>query len=331
MDLQVRSMSPSFDYFFNSVSQTIVVTIPQTPGNPPTPSDGHRTGVRPTGAYWGASPEQIDVLSGNVNFTVQSLKAVSRTGWGAGFNLNYNSQNWRQDSGGIWNLAEDVGYGYGWRLMAGSITPIWANQTTFSYYSFTDATGAQYRLDRQSGSLWSSAESVYVSYDSESNKLYFRDGSYWVMRCTSATSEADSGTLYPTIMEDTNGNQILITYKPGAGLGGTNSSARISQIQDVRALYMFSYNSDSPNHLTSISNNVGTAESYTLGYTPFTLQAPFSPYTTYGTVSKLDNVYFNTTGQQYWFNYSSDNSGAVTSVGLPNGGGLAWAYQNVTY
>jgi hypothetical protein len=98
-------------------------------------------------------------------------------------------------------------------------------------------------------------------------------------------------------MEDTNGNQILITYKPGAGLGGTNSSARISQIQDVRALYSFSYNSDSPNHLTGISNNVGTAESYTFSYSTFTLQAPFSPYTTYGTVSKLNNVFFNTTGQ----------------------------------
>jgi hypothetical protein len=47
---------------------------------------------------------------------------IGRGGWGVGLNLTYNSQNWRSDPGGIWNLGHDVGYGYGWRLLAGAIT-----------------------------------------------------------------------------------------------------------------------------------------------------------------------------------------------------------------
>jgi len=51
-----------YDRFFNSVSQTINITVPPLPGAPPNPPDGRRVGVRSTGAYWGASTEQIDVL-----------------------------------------------------------------------------------------------------------------------------------------------------------------------------------------------------------------------------------------------------------------------------
>ena len=298
-------------------------------------------GVRSTGAYWGASPEQIDVLSGNLNYTIPLLKAMGRTGWGAQFSLTYNSQNWRQDSGGIWNMGEDVGYGYGRKLIAGSLTPIWADQYTLYYYSFVDATGAKYRLSQNNGGIWTSAESIYVTFNANTNTLYFRDGSFWVMGCTSAISEPDSGTLYPTTMEDTNGNQIIVTYQPGAGLGGngclpgyncpTNSSARISKIQDVRGYYYFAYNSDTPNHLTSINNSIGTAEAYTFQYGTISLQAPFSPYTSHGTVAALSVVQLTSNSQTYSFTYTSDNSGALQSSTLPNGGALTWSYQNVTY
>jgi hypothetical protein len=196
------------DYFFNPTSETMTITVPPLPGAPPTPPDGRRVGVRSTGAYWGASTEQIDVLSGNVNYTVPLVKAQGRTGWSVGFSLAYNSQNWRHDSGGIWNLGEDVGYGYGQKLLAGSLTPIWADQYTLYYYSFVDSTGAEYRLNQNNGGIWTSSESIYVTYDSTANRIYFRDGSYWVLGCTSATSEPDSGTMYPTTMEDTNGTKL---------------------------------------------------------------------------------------------------------------------------
>ncbi len=99
----------AYDYHYNNTwSSTFAVTTPPSGG-----VDPRRVGVRPTGAYWGASPEQIDVLSGNLSYSVPLLKAQGRNGWGVGFALSYNSQNWRKDSGGTWELGRDVGYGYG--------------------------------------------------------------------------------------------------------------------------------------------------------------------------------------------------------------------------
>ena len=54
---------------------TINVTVPPT-----TQPDQRRIGVRPTGAYWGAAGEQIDLLSGNLNFSVPLFQAMGR-GW----------------------------------------------------------------------------------------------------------------------------------------------------------------------------------------------------------------------------------------------------------
>lgn len=48
----------------------------------PAPLDTRRIGVRPTGSYWGAGGEQIDVASGNLNYAVPLIRALSRSGWG---------------------------------------------------------------------------------------------------------------------------------------------------------------------------------------------------------------------------------------------------------
>ena len=77
---------------------------------------------------------------------------------------------------------------------------------------------------------------MYAEYDSGAKRLYFTDGTFWQFDNTSAGTEEDSGTAYPTLMQDTNGNQILIRYKPGYGASWNNSSARIDQIEDVRAV-----------------------------------------------------------------------------------------------
>lgn len=68
---------------------------PNTTVNVTTPplyqGDIWRTGVRPSGNYWGSMGENIDLLSGNLNFNLPLLKAQSR-GFGATFTLSYNSQ-----------------------------------------------------------------------------------------------------------------------------------------------------------------------------------------------------------------------------------------------
>src|SRR5947207_1822664 len=71
-------------------------------------------------------------------------------GGAATFMLSYNSQNWRQDGGMWWNLGKDSGMGYGWRLQAGSIMPVYY-LGEIRYCIFVDATGAEYRMDNYGG------------------------------------------------------------------------------------------------------------------------------------------------------------------------------------
>jgi hypothetical protein len=338
------------DYHGNSTSTNFSVTTPHVgtwcsvgpngqingPCASATP-DGRRTGIVPTGAYWGGGNENIDVLSGNLNFSLPLLKAMGRTSWGVPFNLVYNSQNWRQDSGGAWNYGYDVGYGYGWKLLAGSITPIWnPGGFTANYYLYTDSTGAQYRLDQNNGNIWSSKQSVYVWFDANTNILHFRDGSFWNFACISAGTEPDSGVMYPTLMEDTNGNQILIRYQQAASWA--NSSARITQIEDVRATgrsatvyatYDFTYNNDSPHHLTSISNSIGTGEAYGFSYSGG--QSLYSPMSSqyFGTVAWLSSAVITNLTATHMFSYNS--SGELTNVTLPYGGYLAYDYTTTNY
>ena len=99
--------------------------------------------------------------------------------------LNYNSQSWRQDSAGTWLLGQDVGYGFGWKLQAGSLIAVWAG-SSIDHYLFTDASGAEYRLSVNTGGVWTSQEGVYIAYDSNANRIYNTDGSFWYMGCESA-------------------------------------------------------------------------------------------------------------------------------------------------
>ena len=63
--------------------------------------------------------------------------------------------------------------------------------------------------------VWTSRESIYVEYVAAQRKLYFTDGSFWEMNAESSGTEQDAGTLYPTKMQDTNGNNIVLAYKIG--------------------------------------------------------------------------------------------------------------------
>jgi len=76
----------------------------------------------------------------------------------------------------------------------------------------------QYHLNQNSGGIWTSEESIYIYYDSNLGNPHFTDGSFWVMGCTSAGTECDAGTMYPTVMEDSNGNQVTISYNEGLGV-----------------------------------------------------------------------------------------------------------------
>jgi RHS repeat-associated protein len=314
------------DLAYNYVSPTTVTVVTPAAGA----VDPRRVGVRPDGAYWGGAGEQIDALSGNLNFSSPLLKAMGRGGWSVPFGLSYNAQQWRQDGGGTWNLGRDVGYGYGWKLQAGSITPYWAGYYTIDHYLYVDSTGAQYRLDQNNNNIWTSKETgVYVEYDANANKLYFPDGSFWVMGAVSSGLEQDAGTQYPTSMEDTNGNQITVLYDYGAGVMTPNSSARIASIQDVRTgQYTFGFVGTGLPHLDHISNTLGTAENYHFTIPLASLSDPFAG-ASFGSAGALQTLSQDGTGLTRTFSY--DGSGEMTQVVLPYGGSLQWGYRSFTY
>jgi RHS repeat-associated protein len=294
--------------------------------------DPRRVGVQATGAYWGGAGEQIDLISGNLNFSVPLVTAKGRGGWSVTFRLSYNSQMWRRDPNGEWLFGQDVGYGLGWKLLAGAVTPIWS-EGQIAYYLFTDASGAEYRLDRNTGNVWTSVQGIYVAYNANNNRLQFPDGTFWTMGCQSSGGETDAGTLYPTQMQDTNGNYLKVDYAWGAGSGGANTSARITGIHDSRStwgspVFQFQY-SQQNGHLTAITNVIYTPETYT--FTHLSGQPLVSPFTStsFGSTTVLQSV--STTGLGIATNFQYANTGEMTQMTTPLGGVLQWSYRGFTY
>ncbi len=71
------------DFHLNDSSQTTFqVTTPPADAIEP-----RRVGVRPLGSYWGAGGEQIDMLSGNLNFSLPLASAMGRNGASLAFRL----------------------------------------------------------------------------------------------------------------------------------------------------------------------------------------------------------------------------------------------------
>ncbi|MBA2303740.1 MAG: hypothetical protein H0W08_14035 [Acidobacteria bacterium] len=64
---------------------------------------------------------------------------------------------------------------------------------------------------------------------------------------------------------------------------------------------------------------------------PTTLQAPFLPFTSFGSTKFLQSVEQVATGLTHAFTYSSGNSGELTRVTLPYSSVLEWEYADFTY
>ena len=320
-----------------SALTTIPITVPAAMAR-----DARQVGIRPTGSYWGARGEQIDMRSGNLNFTYPLIEAMSR-GWSLPIALIYNSQNWRLDNAGnTWKLGADVGFGFGWKMEAGSLTPFYSNYTTLQFYRFSDASGATYRLDQNNNGIWTSKESVYVTCDANRQRLYFNNGMFWVMGSISAGTEPDAGSMYPTLAQDSNGNRIQLEYRPGVGVSWINSSARLAKIYDVRPginppgnpTFLFTYNNDVTPHLVSVANAIGSKDSFGLSYAgPVTLAAPFGNAAAgaFGSAATLSSVLNNAVNLTTAFDYDAGNTGELTKVTFPYGGTLRWQYGDAAY
>ena len=292
-----------------------------------------RVGRRHNGVYWGHGPEKIDLLSGNLNLTVPLIHAQSR-GVSAIAALSYNSQLGVGSASGTQWIATDLGTGFGWGLRIASIVPV-LNDGTITGYTYVDAHGSEYVLTK-SGSVWVSLNGHYFTWDPASATVKHASGNMLVFSCTSSAGEPDAGALYPTLIQDTNGNQVIVQYQAGYLGQGSDSSSRITSISDARAAisgsdqsYSFAYSNDRLPRLLSISSHLPTGESYNFNYAQ---QALSSPYAEDGSKSKTVSTLVSVTcasGQANNFVYNP--YGEVTSAVLGDGGTLAWAYVTVQF
>ena len=127
---------------------------------PPNPAPFQKT------VFYGANfaGEQIDPLTGNLNYTLPVLLIQSSPHWKTPLLLSYNSQIWRADSRSVHSSAVDIGYGYGWNLRFGAIQPI-DNSSGTQSYAFLDESGAAHALQLSNSSgLWT-VPSQGLSYD----------------------------------------------------------------------------------------------------------------------------------------------------------------------
>jgi RHS repeat-associated protein len=320
-----------------------------TATTPPAASvDPRRTGISPTSATWGALGANVDLLSGNVNFNLPLLKAQARGGWGVTFSLNHDTQSWKKEGSVVWNYGRDIGYGHGWKLLAGSVTRYFSGTGVTSHIIFTDSTGTDYRLDRKVDAQGNTSATVTGYWAASSSNFYgifhedwntyrmkFPDGSFWEFGSHAAGYEGDLGTAYPTLFQDSNGNRIIVRYLAGAGVAWANSSGRILQIEDVRAqfasgtwaTYEFGYDYTlAVPHLTGITNRISTTEGYTFNYTTAGLVEPFTSTAWTGASSTkfLTGVTINTVGMSYAFGYYSPWTGELAKVTTPYGGYVRW-------
>jgi RHS repeat-associated protein len=295
--------------------------------------DIRRVGARSNGTYWGHGSERIDLLSGNLSYSLALVGAMSRN-CGAAVCLSYNSQMWKQGIAGPKSYGGDSGLGYGWRVQIASVVPE-MNGSTPTSFTFIDGTGAEYRMT-QAGSVWRSLHGHYITWDPSQSVLWFADGSSMTFGSVAGPYEANAGTLYPTLIQDTNGNQVLVSYLAGMGQTGTNSSGRISQIQDARAgfagsgqfSYLFLYSADLQPRLLSIVNTVGSLENYTFSYAQQQVSSPFVQGGGGATVTLLASV-TGGTGLQHSFQYNG--YGELTQAQKPLGGTVGWNYRTYSF
>ena len=294
-----------------------------------------RVGLRPNGvgAYWGGGSEQIDVLSGNLNYSIP-LFDVGGRGINVKLKCSYNSQQWERANSTVIVHGQDTGVGYGWIIQLGCIVPNYSDGN-IAGYSFINDTGAEFHLSLSRG-VWICAQGLYISFDPSGKKLQFSDGSFWVMGCASASVEADVGVLYPTVLQDKNGNRVRVRYMRGMGAQQDNTSGRILEIVDFRAVetdsgrrsYSFAYSDESTPQLLSITSHVDAKENC---YFTREMRKIVSPFGGNGNGAESNDFTrvlksFRTGGNpEQGFEYNE--FGEMEQAQLPYGARFRWWYE----
>jgi len=177
------------------------------------------------------------------------------------------------------------------------------------------------------------------AHDGSCRPLWSNDGSFREFLCEAGLLEEDAGTYYPTLIQDSNGNQVVIRYAPARQMAELNTSARVFEVEDVRAgfevaagrywTYRFGYSAETIPHLQSITLLQAGVQKQLLGFgfsTGVALQSPWSPGATDGTSNFLSAVASSQEGTATYLDYFQSNE--LRRVFFPLGGEIGWDYSD---
>lgn len=248
----------------------------------------------------------VDLLSGNVNWSLPLLGIKGRAGLDLGLALSYNSLVWTksQDGTAIKFDADQGTPAPGFRLGFPVIQPRYYNsQLGANAYLLITPSGAHVEL-RQVGTshVYESADSSYLQLIDNGSNLTLRptDGSQF-------SYDLKNGQYHCTQIKDRNGNFMTIKYEPINGVAGTG---RMTSIVDTLGRTI-DFNYDAYLNLNSITQSWGalTRSWATFGWSNLAISTGFNGLTVIGpqngaVIPVLTQVAF-ADGTRYGFEYNS--------------------------
>lgn len=273
-----------------------------------------------------ASNTSVLTGSQSYDYDIPIMMLPGRNNLNVVLNLHYNSHLWTSAQLATTFNADRDFPSYGFRIGYGFVEGPFTNAAGTSSYQLIEPDGTKRELRLASGSVYNSVDSSYIDFNSSTLVLRRKDGTQWQYQQAGAT------TVYrPTVIKDTNGNELLIGYHTESGF----SNLAISTITDtVNRVVTFNY--DANQKLVSIGVQAPGGQSRvfatftwaqaTLNYN-FVLSVKDSPPS--GTVVNVLSGCTYPSGLAYSFSYG--DWGIVNQITLTSAAGKIRSYVRYDY
>src|SRR5262249_38289503 len=152
---------------------------------------------------------QTVIGSQSYNYVIPILNIPGRAGMDLNLNLYYNSRIWDVDAvhNTITFNADRDFPSYGFRLDFGYL------ERTSPGFIVTEADGTKHLLTISSSTIYDAADGTYLEYNTQTNALYFKNGTIMYYEPFPSQAGQQNPTLFrPTQIRDTNGNYFYFGY-----------------------------------------------------------------------------------------------------------------------
>lgn len=273
-----------------------------------------------------ASNTSVLAASQSYDYDIPIVTLPGRNNLNVVLNLHYNSHLWTSAQLATTFNADRDFPSYGFRIGYGFVEGPFTNAAGTSSYQLIEPDGTKRELRLVSGSVYNSVDSSYIDFNSSTLLLRRKDGTQWQYQQTGAT------TVYrPTLIKDTNGNELLISYHTENGF----NNLAINTITDtVNRVVTFNY--DTNQKLVSIGVQAPGGQSrifatFTWAQVPlnynFVLPVKDSPPS--GTVVNVLSSCTYPNGLAYSFSYG--DWGIVNQITLTSAAGNIRSYVRYDY